>query len=190
MCTLSYFFWKQTILLLFLHILCYYHSRKGGVILGAIGIRVTPKNIFYTIILDDEKITHDNLIIPEALENDTPRRLSFIRTTLHSIICEYDIKYAGIRTTEGNAPSWNRFRINLEGVIQELFSDSTIVSYFTGTKTTIQSRLRISTTEITTCIDGSSNIYHVDGWESTNQNHRESFLVAKAALLSSRRGSS
>ncbi|MFD2132564.1 hypothetical protein ACFSKI_15265 [Pseudogracilibacillus auburnensis] len=152
-----------------------------------IGIRVTPKTIFYTIIVDDEKITHETLIIPIALNNDTPRQLSFIRTTLHSIICEYDVQYAGIRTIEGNARTWNRFRINIEGVIQELFSDSTILYYFAGTKSSIQSRLGISATEINECIDGTSNIYLVNNWENIDQNHRESFLVAKSALLSSRR---
>lgn len=156
----------------------------------SIGIRVSPTVIFYTIILEDKKITHESLIIPKALINDIPRLLSFVRATLHSVICEYDIKYAGIRNIEGNARTWDRFRINLEGVIQELFSGSTIVSYFTGTKSSIQSRLGISTVEINDCIKGDSNIYHVDNWESLNSNHRESFLVAKSALLSARRDES
>lgn len=150
----------------------------------AIGIRVSPTKIFYTIILEDKKIIHESLTVPKALDNDIPRQLSFIRTTLHSIICEYEIHYAGIRTIEGNANTWNRFRINLEGVIQELFSDSTILDYFTGTKSSIQSRLKMSNVEINECISGVSNTYSVDNWDSINKNHRESFLVAKSALSS------
>lgn len=152
------------------------------VIKNAIGIRVSPKEIFYIIIEknnDEIKYTNQKLIVPKAI--DFPRKLSYIRTTLYSLICEYEVTQAGLRTAEGLAQT-NIERVNIEGVIQELFSNSTVESYFAGTSTSIASRLQTTNKEIIECCKGKSNFYNVDGWEDLNNNYRESYLAALAAL--------
>lgn len=148
----------------------------------AIGIRVEPKKIHYSIIFEDDEITVDSLLIPKALDSDTPRQLSFIRTTLFSIICEYDIKLAGLRTAEGSAQTTSKFRIAVEGVIQELFSGSTIEHYFTGTLISIASRLSKKATEIKKIIKSDENVFNIKGWEDLDQNKRESVLSALAVI--------
>lgn len=147
----------------------------------AIGIRVEPKQICYTIIFENNEWVNESLIVPKALDTDTPRQLSFIRTTLHSIIKEHDIKLAGLRTAEGSARTIDRFRITIEGVIQELLSDSEIKYYFTGTLNSISSRLDTDVKLIRECINHNKNAFEVHGWDSLNKNERESFLTALAA---------
>ncbi|MFC4661762.1 hypothetical protein [Oceanobacillus aidingensis] len=150
--------------------------------MNAIGLRVESKKINYCIIMPGKKMIIENLLIPQALNGDVPRQLSFIRTMLNSIICEYDINLAGLRTPEGVAQQKNVFRSNLEGVIQELFSGSTIERYFAGTKTSIASRLKKDTTEITEAIDGNKNIFDVENWDSLDSIKKECVLSALAIL--------
>lgn len=151
----------------------------------SIGIRVEPSEIYYVILeIEDEKkfqfATH-KLVLPKALNEDIPKQLSFIRTTLFSIICEYDIQYAGLKTTEGLAKKPSVFRMNIEGVIQELFSDSTIKSYFAGTYTSIAARVKSMSTTIKDGCKGENNILDIDIWEKLNKNHRECVFSALAA---------
>lgn len=149
----------------------------------AIGIRVSPKEVFYTIIVKKNgkiEISSQKLIVPKAI--DFPRQLSYIRTMLYSLICEYDVTKAGLRTAEGSAQHPSVERFNIEGVIQELFSNSTVESYFAGTSTSIAARLKTKNSDITKCYKGKSNIFNVDGWEKLNNQFRESYLAALAAL--------
>ena len=83
---------------------------------------------------------------------DIPRKLSYIRTTLYSLICEYGITNAGLRIVEGN--SNNNFRINVEGVIQELLANSTVDTYFTGRLDTIGSKFKQNKTIMKQCREG------------------------------------
>jgi hypothetical protein len=158
---------------------------KGGCCMKkVIGIRVTPKIIFYTIMEEnDSQLNYFNeeLIVPKAL--DVPRQLSYIRTTIFSLICEHNITQAGLRTAEGNA-TLNVFRLYIEGVIQELFSNSTVEAYFAGTLTSMASRLESTSTKLKECYKGDTNLYEIPGWNSMKENHRESFLAALAALRS------
>ena len=97
-----------------------------------IGIRVTPNDIYYSIIEGKENsfnvISISNIKIPKALK--VPERLSYIRNLLITIIEQYSIQYAAIRVIEGSAMGNVNgsilFRVNLEGVVQEVFADSTI----------------------------------------------------------------
>lgn len=150
---------------------------------NAIGIRVSPQEIFYTIIeKQDDKQSYfiEKVVVPKAI--DFPRKLSYIRTTLFSLICEYNVTRAGLRTSEGSAQTLSIERVNIEGVIQELFSNSTVESYFTGTSTSIGSRLDSTRTDIKECYEGKKNLFEVEGWESMNDNYRESYLAALASL--------
>ena len=73
----------------------------------AIGFRVTPSEIFYSIVVNQkdeyEFISISSLKIPVAI--DEPKKLSFIRNTVSTILLQYNIDYAGIKLTEGNARS-------------------------------------------------------------------------------------
>jgi len=150
-----------------------------------IGIRVTPVKIFYTVIEEDEQqqISYFNevLMVPKAL--DVPRQLSYIRTALFSLICEHNITQAGLRTAEGTA-TLNIFRLYMEGVIQELFSNSTVENYFAGTLASMASRLESTSTKLKECYKGQTNIFGIPDWNAMKENHRESFLAALAALRS------
>ncbi|ONG66649.1 hypothetical protein BKK42_29005 [Bacillus cereus] len=151
---------------------------------SAIGIRVSPKEIYYTIFQQDEtgvlEYFNEVLIIPKAL--DVPRKLSYIRTTLYSLICEYGIKNAGLRIVEGNSNNNDSFRINIEGVIQELLANSTVDTYFTGRLDTIGSKLKQNKTMMKQCRDGDINIFGIPEWDKMSKNHRESFLVGYATI--------
>lgn len=152
-----------------------------------IGLRVTPSEIFYTVVSENEKqeghYFNEVLFLPKAL--DVPRQLSFIRTTLFSLICEHNVTEAGLRTAEGTAQQANVFRLNIEGVIQELFSNSTITNYFTGTLTSMASRLGTNNKKLKECCEG-TNAFLVNGWNQFHKNHRESYLAAIAAIRSRR----
>ncbi|WP_018923875.1 hypothetical protein [Salsuginibacillus kocurii] len=151
----------------------------------AMGIRVAPKEITYSILeITGEEISEINyntntLKIPLALNDDTPRQLSFIRTSFLSIISENNVSVAGLRTAETVANP-DVFRMNVEGVIQELLSNSWIESYFTGKLNSIASKLNKPVQEITDCKNG-EDIFDVQDWSKINSNKRESFLVGLAA---------
>jgi hypothetical protein len=111
----------------------------------AIGIRATPKIVYYAIIeQDDEKnnlLSVDKVVLPVSME--TPDKLNFIRKTIIDIINQYQVDHAGIKLTEGNAQKLNIERISIEGVVQELFSGCTIVKYFGGNISMISRLLEI-----------------------------------------------
>ncbi|WP_157272606.1 hypothetical protein [Paenibacillus daejeonensis] len=151
--------------------------------LKGIGIRISPSEIHYTILekLEDDSISYTNeiMIVPKAL--DPSRQLSYIRTNLFSLICELNITRAGLKTAEGLSQKKSIFRLNLEGVVQELFSNSSIVSYYAGTLTSIASRLGTTSTIIKGCCAG-ENTFNINDWDSMTKNHRESYLAALASI--------
>lgn len=100
-----------------------------------IGIRAMAENIYYSIIESKdgeyEVISISKIKIPSALP--TPEVLSYVRNLLITIIEQYSIEYAAIRVIE---PSANvkinesiLCRVNIEGVIQEVFAGSNIKEY-------------------------------------------------------------
>jgi hypothetical protein len=150
-----------------------------------IGIRVSPEQIFYTVIEEDDngdmEFFNEILVVPKAL--DIPRKLSYIRTSLFSLICEHNVTLAGLRTAEGTATP-NVFRLNTEGVIQELLSNSTVESYFAGTLTSMAARLGSTNTKLKECYKDKVDTFNVPDWASFKEGHRESFLAALASLKS------
>lgn len=91
-----------------------------------IGIRVSTSEVYYSIIKKNNKgfdvISISSIKVPKALE--IPQKLSYVRNTLITIIEQYSIAYASMRVIEGaamsNINSTSLFRVNLEGVIQEV----------------------------------------------------------------------
>lgn len=161
----------------------------------AIGIRVTPKIIYYTISesIDDEIAIGENgveqLIVPKSF--DIPKRLTYIRQTLYSIINEFEILNAGIRVVENNTKNFNIERINLEGVIQELLANSTVEDYFLGTINTLSKFLKIKNTTLSDALKDGKELpdYSFEDWSSMKREERECLLTSISALQLGRSGS-
>lgn len=155
--------------------------------MNCIGIRVTPKIIYFSILNVENKkysiSTTEKITVPVSM--DVPDQLSFIRTTLFSVIKEYHVKYAGIRRMEDNVPSKKLDpvikRAYFEGVIQELISNCSIEKYFSGKLSKIGCLLKENIKDVKSCAEGSINIFKIDDWETYTKEERESILCALAA---------
>lgn len=148
------------------------------------GIRCTPKKIYYSIIVfnDDEtfSLINQELIIP--LSFNVPDKLKYVRKTILDIFLEYNVTRAGIRITENNAQTPNKFRLMLEAVVQELIASSYVEKYFTGLKNSISTKLNISNDgTITEVIEGRSDFNDITDWSTFSTEHRESILVGFAS---------
>ncbi|MGI8380405.1 hypothetical protein ACR0S4_17720 [Priestia megaterium] len=155
----------------------------------AIGIRVMPKEIYYTVTEIDENneisISEEGVekvILPVAL--DVPNRLAFIRQTFISIINEFEIENAGIRVVENVAKNVSIERVNIEGVIQELLANSTVNNYFIGTISTIAKHLSVKSTALSQAFKSKEPLenYAIDDWSSLKKEEKESLMTALAAL--------
>lgn len=151
----------------------------------AIGIRVSPKQIYYTVLEEtgsgELKYHNDKVVIPVAL--DLPKQLASIRTTFISIMTEFKVERAGIRLTESNARSLNIFRLNTEGVLQELIANCSVEKYFAGQIATIGSLLSLPRKEISGFFEGTTcPMEGMDNWSKFGKEQRESYVTALAAL--------
>lgn len=155
----------------------------------SIGIRVANEEIFYTIIEKNEKaneiISISSIKIPKALE--TPESLSYIRNTIITMIQLYNINLAAIRPIEPVAKqsSKNNLRINMEGVIQELFANSSIERYILGTSANVSSIFKIqkkSVEDILGDIIEDNEELRTANDRKLKKEHKESVVVAAAVL--------
>lgn len=156
----------------------------------AIGFRVTPTEIYYSILANVEEeyeiISISKLKIPVSI--DLPSQLSYIRNTISTIISQYQICYAGIKLIEGNArTSVNNsliFRFNLEGVLMELFSNSTIRNYFLGVASNISSVLKVKKGTAQEMLAEMIDIdnYKTDDNKKVSAEYKEAVIVALAAM--------
>lgn len=150
----------------------------------AIGIRVTPATVYFSVVTVEEKELEITLIdrinTPKALS--VPEQLKFIRNTLYDIINEFSISYACIRITESIARSRNIDRIYMEGVIQELFASSSIIKYYVGQISNISANLKIERDQFKPLAKGEEVFLDIDDWKSYSLQERESLLSAVSAL--------
>lgn len=151
---------------------------------NAIGIRVTPSVIYFTVVANEgeniEVQVIDKIVNPKAL--NTPEQLKYIRNTLSDIIHEFEVTHACIRATEPTAQKININRIYIEGVIQELFASSPIQSYFVGYISSISARLNINRNEFKGIADAKTPFLEIDNWGDFNKEERESFMSAVSSL--------
>lgn len=150
----------------------------------SLGLRVAPKCIYFSVIESTSEtniLTVDVIHVPSAL--DTPRCLSYIRTTIISIIQEYGITSAGMKVYEGNTQNINIFRLNMEGVILELLANSSVESYFTGYVQSIAKKLDSSPKELKETLEGIENPLEIEDWVKYKKEHREAILTGIATLL-------
>lgn len=148
------------------------------------GIRCSPQKIYYTIISisDDSSFSliNQELIIPKSFE--IPDKLKYVRKTILDIFLEYNVIRAGIRVTENNAQTPDRFRLMLEAVVQELIASSYVEAYFTGLKGSISAKLNIPNDgTITEIMEGRIIFNEIEDWPAFSTEHRESILVGFAS---------
>ena len=151
----------------------------------SIGIRVEPKIIHYSIVESDNEnnisiLDVNRLYVPQAPE--MPFVLSFIRTNLFSIIEEYKINTAGIRIPEKIAQCSSTERTYMEGVIQELLTDSNIENFFVGRIAKIASNLDIEDRNyLKKCFSGKESFSEIKNWDDYIKNAKESLATSLAA---------
>jgi len=151
-----------------------------------IGIRASVQDVYYSILeKDNEKyrvISISNIKVPKAL--DVPKQLSYVRNTLTTIIEQYEIQYASIREIEGSAMGrMNKaslFRINMEGVIQEIFATSSIKEYDLACNSSVKSILSSNSNKIVEIADELKLVeqYKTDDSKKLKDENKESLVVA------------
>ena len=150
----------------------------------SIGIRVSPKQVYYCILESTDKGFEikqiDRIINPKSLE--FPEQLKFIRSTLFDIINENKVNLACIRIAESNAQRISIPRIYIEGVIQELIASSTINKYYIGQISNISAKLGIERSEFKPLVDGENVFMGIEIWDELSHEERESLITAASAL--------
>lgn len=123
-----------------------------------IGIRAAPKVITFAIYDSKKKavINIEEIKIPAAF--DVPDSLKYIRSNLLDVLREYQVEKAGIRASESNAQNPSLLRVQIEGVIQEAFASSNLISYYVGQVASISSRINIERTDFKPLVKGEKNI--------------------------------
>lgn len=141
--------------------------------------------IYYSIVNSEENSPLDilkisKLIIPVALE--VPEQLAFIRTSLISIITEYKVKKAGLRIAESVTKIDKKaiFRMNVEGVIQEVFSNSTIEKYACCNIANISKLLNEERPKIKSYMNREETFADIDDWSKYKREECETIVVATA----------
>jgi hypothetical protein len=155
------------------------------VFMRAIGIRVSPKIIFYSIVEENEAditvVDVSKIVVPVSLT--VPDKLRFIRTTILDIISEYEIVTAGIRVIEPSSQSRDIFRLNVEGVIQELLSSSTVEKYLCGQISNMARLLEFDErADFKKYVSAELQYGDIENWNKMKSEERESLLVALASL--------
>jgi hypothetical protein len=152
----------------------------------AIGLRASPTQVTFAIVVKDGEVpvirAVDVVTVPRAL--GLPDQLRFIRTTLLDIMEEFDVERAGLKLVENTAPGRHEFRLNLEGVVQELLASSNVDRYFAGRIDRLAALLgEPSRPRVKRYIQGGEVYAEVAEWENYHgSEERESLLAAFAAL--------
>lgn len=161
------------------------HLSRLTLTMNAIGFRAHPQRVWFAVVSQQagdwvvKNVSH--VAIPPALQ--VPAQLQFVRTTLLDIIGEYRISRAGIRTAEPSAQSIPDFRLNLEGVIQELLASGAVANYFAGPIATIAMRLGVKDRkDVKKYVEGEMDYPGATKWQEYGPEEREALLVALGAL--------
>ncbi len=153
----------------------------------AIGFRVEPKKVTYGVVEGPTQgkftvVSVGEVCVPFALQ--APRQLRFIRTTLLDIIEETGSTRAGLRIAEPMAQRKDPFRLNLEGVVQELLASSDVERFIAGPIATIAKLLgERDRTAIKGLIEGHKPPMVDAAWDDLDDLQREALLVAVCAGL-------
>ena len=145
-----------------------------------IGFRAAPTDVRFAVFNGDDRsvVNIEILRIPTAFSG--PEGLKFIRSNILDILREYEIAYAGIRTTEPSAQSIDLRRVQIEGVIQEAFASSTLLGFYAGPIAIISRRLGIDRARFKPMVAGANDL-NIGNWENMQPNAREALLAAIGA---------
>lgn len=115
---------------------------------------------------------------------DLPDQLRFVRTTMLDVIEEFDVIRAGLKLVEHTAHGRHEFRLNLEGVLQEMLASSPVERYFAGRIDRLTFLLgEQSRPLVKQYIRGQQPFDRVPTWDQYRRVEvRESVLAAIAAL--------
>ncbi|WP_095270156.1 hypothetical protein [Terribacillus saccharophilus] len=130
-----------------------------------------------------ELLESGKLTIPSSMI--VPEQLAYIRTNLLSIINKFDIEYAGLRITEGISKTFIPFRLNIEGVVQELFANSSIVNYELLTLVKLAKFLETDTDTVKDIVNGKETLegFDEDLWSKFNKEEKEAILSSITTLI-------
>lgn len=147
----------------------------------SMGIRVTPKIIFFTIIKEEVKkieiITLDKILVPQIMTLE--QQLTYIRTTFSTIIHQYKIAKAVLKKVDPYALNNSHIpRIQMEGVLAELLNAHTVEEYYIGDKNSFAKKINVKSTEMKSIFDGTTNFYEINEWEKFKNEERESIVAA------------
>lgn len=144
-------------------------------------MRANPRGLVFAIYCDDTSsfVNVENIDIPASFEK--PDGLKFLRNNLLDVLSEFNVQHAGIRLAESSARKPNFARIQIEGVVQEAFASSDLVSYFVGPIATIEKLLGKGKGVFKPMIDG-TNTLAIEGWGNMSTDQREAMLAAIGAL--------
>ena len=157
----------------------------------SIGLRVTPKEVFYSIIEKDDKkeeiLSISSIKVPKAL--DEPQQLENIRSLLITIIDQYKINRGAIKVIESNNASRLSdsiiFRLNIEGIIKEVFASSSIEKYLLGRATNVSAVFGIKckkVLDLVSDLDMNLDTRTTDKGSKVTDNYKEAIVVALAVL--------
>src|SRR5438093_9078056 len=144
--------------------------------MDAIGFRVSPKSVTYAIVRGPVEgsftlVQVGEVCVPSALE--TPRQLQFVRTALLDIIEEHSVSRAGLRLTETTAVRVDPFRLNMEGVVQELLASSSVERFVAGRIVTIAALLGERDRKIVKkLVEGRKPTYLTANWDQLDEKER------------------
>jgi len=156
--------------------------------MDAIGFRVSPKGVTYAIVRGPVHgvftLVHAGAVcVPSALE--TPRQLQFVRTALLDFIDEHNVSRAGLRLSEATAMRVDPFRLNMEGVVQELLASSNVERFVAGRIVTIAALLGERDRKVVKkLVAGQKPTYLAANWNQLDEKEREAALMAVAAARS------
>ena len=147
-----------------------------------LGIRAKPDSLTFAIYDSEllDVINVEKVKIPKALS--IPESLKYLRNTILDILREYGVEKAGIRVTESNSQSLNIHRIQIEGVIQEAFASSNLISYYCGQISSIAARVGIERADFKRFIDGEMDYNLIEAWGGLNKEGREALFTALGAV--------
>lgn len=145
------------------------------------GIRAKPGEVTFAVYdIDAGALINVEIIkIPKALS--TPDALKYVRNNILDVIREYSIAHAGLRVTESSAQTKNVERIEIEGVIQEAFASSCLISYYAGQIANISRRLGFPRDQFKRYVSNEVTFEIVDKWGDLKQEAREAVLAALGA---------
>ncbi len=150
--------------------------------MNTMGIRAKPGEVTFAVLdAQERRVTSvETIKVPKAMP--TPDALKYIRNNVLDIIREFDISRAGLRVTESTAKKFSISRIEIEGVIQEAFASSSLVSYYCGQISTISAKVGMARSDFKPYVEGSKIFSGVENWGDLSHGEREAIFAALGAI--------